>query len=491
MCLSSIPSHVTSRIRALALRLSDSEFAMGLHVDRRRVGVIGIQQSGKTAFLTSLIDHLRWHDPKVFRLGENRSWSIRGFQTLGNADGTPNFSYVKHRNQLQEGRWPIKTCDSSEYRCRFDCSGGHFGNRLESWTGHTELSLIDLPGERIADLDMAAASYSDWSDCLLRRMDEHPAYETEFEHYRAILDQDNPVEAATIIGLYKQAVGRVAFKGLPLVVPSTMLVSAEGRYIPKSILQARDHQALADAHLSGCGPNAEFAPLSAKYRTLHPGLVKEFERHFRRYCAEMVEPFVRRLYSCDQLVILVDIPTLLAGGAIAFNACRHVLEATLANLSIGRTSTGSVLDRTVRFLTLGRRRLNGWVGSIRRVAVVATQADRVHSEDQPALRSLAHDLVEPLLVDAGKGRSFAVDYFFCAAVDSSVSREIPKIEVRSGPGEETMTVAVSRVPATWPRNWKAGDHHFPQFPPAFAPLAGVPSPHIGLNKVAAYILGIQ
>ena len=36
----------------------------------RRIGVIGLQGSGKTVLLTSLINHLMHHDPRRFPLGD-------------------------------------------------------------------------------------------------------------------------------------------------------------------------------------------------------------------------------------------------------------------------------------------------------------------------------------------------------------------------------------------------------------------------------------
>src|SRR5690554_7876476 len=72
---------------------------------RQRVGVVGLYRSGKTVFLTSLINHLQNHNPHHFRLG-------RGDVKLtysGNLKPSrfAEFPYLQYRNQLVNAKeWP-------------------------------------------------------------------------------------------------------------------------------------------------------------------------------------------------------------------------------------------------------------------------------------------------------------------------------------------------------------------------------------------------
>src|SRR5262245_3744544 len=87
----------------------------------RRIGILGPGWSGKTIFLTSLINHLACHDPRSFHLGGGRASSeVRKFRKLMPSKDWPEFEYEKFRERLVHRRWPKKTRDSSEYVCRFE-----------------------------------------------------------------------------------------------------------------------------------------------------------------------------------------------------------------------------------------------------------------------------------------------------------------------------------------------------------------------------------
>ena len=81
----------------------------------RRIGVIGPRWSGKTVFLTSLINHLKFHDAPRFCLGRrDRAGEATHFRELPETPevahgggNLPWFDYDGYRNQfVQRGRWP-------------------------------------------------------------------------------------------------------------------------------------------------------------------------------------------------------------------------------------------------------------------------------------------------------------------------------------------------------------------------------------------------
>src|SRR5262245_62392607 len=88
----------------------------------RRIGVIGPRWSGKTVFLTSLINHLRFHEPPRFVLGRRgKPGEVTHFRDLQDSPSIrhgggdlPWFDYEGYRNQfVQRGRWPATTRDAS------------------------------------------------------------------------------------------------------------------------------------------------------------------------------------------------------------------------------------------------------------------------------------------------------------------------------------------------------------------------------------------
>ncbi|MDB5306865.1 MAG: hypothetical protein JWO38_1067 [Gemmataceae bacterium] len=262
-----------------------------------------------------------------------------------------------------------------------------------------------------------------------------------------------------MVAEYKRALARLAFKYLPVITPSTLLVTADGRYVPKAIRRTRDPEALAATHLAGLEPGQEFAPLSKAARDANPAVAAEFVRHYDRYRDELVRPLAAKLFACDQLVVLIDPTTLLAGGVGAYNGCLHALEVALKSLAPGQPGWASGADAVVRFLTGGRGRLTDLVPTpaVRRIAVAVSQADKVHPDDQDKLGRLARLMVEPLLETVLAGKQVTAEYFVCSAVFSSASRQYPTLEVlpldeHDRPADRTALVGVSPVPDNWPKD---------------------------------------
>lgn len=469
---------------------------MPLFLDRRQVGVLGMQQSGKTTFLTSLIQHLRDHDPSEFPLG---SWRVKHVQPLENSPGIPQFQYLLYRDQIHHKRWPAKTTALSEYRCRLDFSGGSFWNWPENRLSETELSLVDIPGERLADLSMAGVDYATWSDLLLRIFTERFHADEESRAFRERLDGGLPLTAEDTVLDFKRVLARLVFRSMPVITPSTLIVDHNGQYVPREICRNEDAEALARLRSVGVGPDTQFAPLSQRAREANPSLTETFTSNYQRYRDELVTPLANKLYSCDQLVVLLDIACLLAGGPPAYEGCRHMLHAALRFLAPGRDSVTATTDTLLRFLSGGHGHLKDalTISSIKRIAFVASQADRVHQDDFDKLCGLVRQMVESVVEDVLRGKSLGTEYFACAAVNSSASLQYPKIEGDTRDSSNTQSVSrvaveASKVPDRWPRNqdWKAGDYFFPHFQPQAPINSHLPPPQIGLNKVAAYLFGL-
>ncbi len=136
------------------LRLKDCQ------MPERRIGVIGLQGSGKTVLLTSLINHLMHHDPRRFPLGDGTVEVTHFVQELPDP-GWDQFPYAKARRSLGQAAWPEKTLETSQYKCSF------------RWSGKQPLgglTFYDLPGERFADLFMYENDYANWSSESLQEL---------------------------------------------------------------------------------------------------------------------------------------------------------------------------------------------------------------------------------------------------------------------------------------------------------------------------------
>ena len=143
------------------------------------LGVTGLRRTGKTVFLTSLINHLKFHDPARFILGRRaqpaEAIHFREFahdsSVLRRGGNLPWFDYEGYRNQfVRGGRWPATTRDASQYACHFE--------RTDWKISDLSLRLFDLPGERVNDIPMISderdplRAFAVWSDRICRRLEK-------------------------------------------------------------------------------------------------------------------------------------------------------------------------------------------------------------------------------------------------------------------------------------------------------------------------------
>jgi predicted YcjX-like family ATPase len=467
------------------------------HIDRRRVGVLGIQRSGKSTFLTSLINHFRAHDVAEFPLGDG-SVQIAFNGSVDNDNDVPPFPYDHFREQLADVRWPGKTTSMSQYRCRLKFSGGSLKQRMASALSETDLTLIDIPGERLADLSMAGRSYAEWSDQLLSVYEEKNTYWQACRDYFELLEENTAIDETTLVNEYRRALAKLVVAEQPLISPSTMRVTPDGQYVPKDIRRRGDAEALAALRFVGLDEGRQFVPLPSSVRAAHPELTEQFSDRYDAYVTSIVRPLWNEFHACDRLLLLIDPTVLLAGGVDMYNNCLHMLRVALEKLAPGRKR--SIWDRVIKAITVGwldlaklaQQGLVSPVPRVSKVGIVLSQIDKVHRDDREALGELISAMTAPL-IESRRELQFA--QFACSAVNSSASHDYPKLEVlmldeRERPEVEPRMIEVTPVPKRWPARWKRDDFFYPSFAPVPPSRADYPPTHIGLHRVADFVFDL-
>jgi predicted YcjX-like family ATPase len=458
----------------------------------RRIGVIGPRWSGKTVFLTSLINHLKFHDPPRFVLGRrDRFGEASHFRDLQDdphithgRGQLPWFDYEGYRNQfVQHGRWPATTRDASQYACRFERTDWHISD--------VQLRLFDLPGERVNDIPMMTGdqdpplAYAIWSDRTCRRLSKDLTASEYFRDYLQKVDDPAGTEAE-LIHSYKVALGRTRLAFRPYLTPSTFLLDRLGNRV-----RGTDAEALAKSRYCGLGPDDEFIPLPSAARTRRPDTAVRFAERFGRYRDEVVAPVVTQLKSCHGLVVVVDVLAILGHGTGMYNDYRQLITDLLAALDPRDTTLDLVLRNVYEaILPVAWRR--SWIS---RIAFVAPKIDRVPFEDRARVKGLMEQMVRH---DAKNCRGVAVDYFAVAAVVGARevqggTREMLGATLYDAtghplePGAERK-FSVSSVPDTWPEGgWKPGDFVFPDVYPRVSPLSNCPTDQSGLDDVFNFL----
>jgi predicted YcjX-like family ATPase len=462
---------------------------------RIRVGVIGMYRSGKTVLLTSLINHLLNHHPDRLTLGDGQVELGCLKSDLPPADaGFAKFEYGYYRSRLGNRVWPDKTLACSQYRCRL------LVKRSEKRHEQIELTLTDMAGERLADLSMADQTYEQWSDSILELFG-HLEYQSAAGEYLALAERPG-VSADAVVATYRRVLARLIHSFLPLVSPSAFLVDANSKHC-----DVLDVDSLAATRLSGLDEARQFATLPKPVRERDVETVARFRQHYREYRRQIVEPLAHWFTQCETLLVVTDLTMLLAGGVGMYNGQKQMLSQVVDYLAPGRGPFNRWADRIVRtgswgrfsagdllkLTSAGRLRMSG----VRRVAFVATKADKIHVDDHDKLLGLLHDMTRNLAVQGRFTGGLKVEEFVCAAVKSSVSLpEYPFLDARlttaSQNGEaDLQRFETAQVPEHWPDKWAAGDFVFPDVFPLMPSNRDLPPRHIGLDRVVNYVLAGQ
>lgn len=467
---------------------------MSLHLKtiEKRIGVIGPRWSGKTVFLTALINHLKFHDPPRFVIGKRKSpGEVTQFrelpeneQTARGGGGLPWFDYEGYRNQfVQNSRWPATTRDASQYACRFERTDWNFAD--------LQLRLFDLPGERVNDIPMMGSAdepnlaFAIWSDRTCRRLSKDLTAADFFRPYFAKLEEPAVTEA-DLLHSYKVALAKTRLAYRPYVSPSSYLLDRNGNRV-----KGTDPELLAKTRYCGLGPDEEFAPLPAAYRLQNAETATRFAHRFARYRDEVVAPVVTQLKSCHGLVVIVDVLAILGHGTGMYNDYRTLITDLLAALDPKDTTLDFVLRNVYQaILPMSWRR--SWIS---RIAFVAPKIDRVPFEDRARVKGLMEQMVRH---DARNCRGVSIEYFAVASVVGAREVQGANHEMLGStiydatghplePGPERK-FTVSKVPDTWPEGgWKPGDFVFPDVYPRVSPLSNCPTEQSGLDEVFNFL----
>ena len=172
-----------------------------------RIAVIGGFQAGKTVFTTAFLNHIKHHDPNLLKLGKaSKEGSLlqihfdEELKTTSNVSGISRFPYEEYRAQASE-KWPRKTMATSRFLCSFFVSNWH-------WAAG-ELLVLDIPGERYADIPMAKKDFSQWSEWLLDEVFPSKDNRNQTAAYATMFSQEDMPTAAGILSSYKDTLTRL------------------------------------------------------------------------------------------------------------------------------------------------------------------------------------------------------------------------------------------------------------------------------------------
>ena len=358
-----------------------------------RLGVTGLSRSGKTVFLTALVNNLiaGARLPVLAASAEGRI--TRGRLEPQPDDNVPRFAYEEHLMSLSgpDRRWPQSTRRISQLRLTIEFeSAVAWGPKASSLT----LDLVDYPGEWLLDLPLLDKSYAEWSRETLEAS-QTPARAPLSAEWRASLVGLDPEAHAS-----EDAARRIA------ELFTTYLKRARDDVYALSTLPPG--QFLMPGDLEG-SPALTFAPIALREDAIAPGsLAAMMTRRYEAYKAHVVRPFFRDHFArLDRQIVLVDALTALNSGPAALDDLEHALSEVMRAFRVGRS---------LRLASIFRPRID-------RILFAATKADHLHHTSHDRLEGILRALTAKAIARA-EGVGAEIDVIALSAIRATREAQI-------------------------------------------------------------------
>ncbi|WP_034946562.1 YcjX family GTP-binding protein [Erwinia oleae] len=441
-----------------------------------RLAVTGLSRSGKTAFITSLVNQLLNvnADARLPMFSAARDGRLLGVKRVPQRDmGISRFTYDEGLAQLYgtPPAWPTPTRGVSEMRLALRYRSRESLLRHFKDASTLYLEIVDYPGEWLLDLPMLAQDYLSWSRQMTGLLQgDRAAWSARWRTLCDGLDPLAPADEnrlAEIASAWTDYLLQCKREGLHFIQPGRFVLPGEMAGAPAlQFFPWPDVDAIGESKLMQADGNSNIAMLKARYHYYCQHVVKGFyKEHFLRF---------------DRQIVLVDCLQPLNSGPQAFNDMRLALTQLMQSFSYGQR-------------TLFRRLFSPVIDKL---LFAATKADHITADQHANLVSLLQQLVQ----DAWQNAAFegiSMDCLGLASVQATesglVDHQGEKMLALRGhrlADNQPLTVYPGDVPPRLPGNafWQQQGFHFEQFRPRQSEVDR-PLPHIRLDSALEFLLG--
>lgn len=440
------------------------------------LAVTGLSQSGKTAFITSLINQLLEvnQDAVLPFFSSKREERIIGVKRQSQSDVTAvRFAYEDAINGFQHNpaQWPPSTTGISQVRLVIRYKKKHGLSRWLAEDGQLTVDITDFPGEWLLDLPLLNMPYQRWCEFS----DEQLLSATRAELYAPVakqieqLDLKAPADERLlqqIADSYASYLQQCRLAGYQLLVPGRFLLPGELAGAPVlhffPLTQAQCARQQLDLANLPKGSNAEL--LATRFEQYKQQVVQPFyQQHFKRF---------------DRQIILVDCLAALNQGWDRFQELQLAMNWLMQSFAYG---SSNILHRLFK-------------PKIDKILFAASKADHISADQQLNLVRLLDSMLrqarQQLQFDGVTSESTAI-----AAIRASTSGVSyvngEAVQVVQGTTEdgERLTLFPGEVPGSCPRPelWQQHQFEFPRFaPPSLTDKHALP--HIRMDLVIDFML---
>ncbi len=441
-----------------------------------RLAVTGLSRSGKTVFITSLVQQLLHgseNNLPFFKVASDGHLCDTECQSQPDLH-IPTFRYELALNAFtaEPPCFPEPTNGISEIRLAIHYKSSNKIIKKINQINTLYVDIIDYPGEWLLDLPLLEWSFDEWSHQMALLCEKPPRIELS-EKWRSFLDNidvtktTNEATLRHASELYTQFLFACKDKqqGLTLLQP--------GRFTMPGDLKG--------------APLLEFCPIlnipvGTKNEHSFYGIMKKRYESYKEY---IVNKFYKEYFSnFDRQIVLVDVLKTFNTGFHSFVDMQEAIYLVLKSFHYGKTG---LLNRLFRFHT-----------KVDRLLFAATKADHI----PPSQLDDLEKFLELMLMQASKNiqvqgletKTLALSALQCTQPVSMPFQGKPLACIKGISNESGRHIAIfpGEIPKEIPppEEWTTGRFRFIDFRPPLLPDAHSRSlPHLRMDCALEFLLG--
>lgn len=440
------------------------------------LAVTGLSGSGKTAFITSLVNQLleAKEDAQLPFFSVVAQSRLIGIKREVQPNLTFNrFAYEKAMANLsgETPEWPHSTTGISQVRLKIKYKKAKGLGQLLVDDSTLTLDITDYPGEWLLDLPLLDMGFVDWIKQCQIELSDKKRNELATEFYNAVTDLDfvakaDEIALQHIANLYTAYLKSCQMAGYQLLQPGRFILPGELADapvlhffpIPASIIEKQN----IDLTQAPAGSNLE-------------ALLNRFEH----YKEKVVKPFYKEHFKkFDRQLILVDCLSALNRGYDSFQDLQKAIDWLMGSFQYGSSS-------------LMNRLFNP---KIDKLVFAASKADHITPDQQnnlvKLLDNMLHTARKQIQYDGVETESTVISAIRASQSGlSDVNGESVPVLTGVDLKGEPLTMFPGDVPQHCPQKhfWQQQGFAYPRFsPPIF--VGNHSLPHIRMDQVLEFLL---
>jgi len=420
-----------------------------------KIAITGLSRSGKTVFITSLIDQLLHQNKITSFTSKHRPFKVTLEPPRANMQRFDYYTYTAHIKE--DAKWPKGTSSITSTLLEFE-SKAQFSLLRNS---KFRVEIIDYPGEWILDIALLNKSYEQWSSEVIAWMENIDEGSVK-EYLSKIEKLDNSSSQNLEKELhqeYSETIRELKAKHYSNITPGRFLMPSD---------------------LAG-DPMLFFAPIPKSSSALH----QAFKERYETYLKEIVKKIqLEHFRGFDKQIVLIDIIQALQYGSTRYND----MKEGLANML-------SLYDhRNKNFIA------QWFKPSINSVTFVATKADLVASSQHNNYLALLNEMVADIRreMDIGHIKTQtqiiaslnSTQNIKCRHEGKSISC-LRGIDAKEG---NVVEIYPGEMPSSFPKpsEWHTEDYAYEEFLPPKKSYKKIEAlEHIYMDRVIEMMIGEQ